>query len=492
MEMKFEETMCRHLSCAVDQVQCQEQTQEVRLPDSMPDIGRVLGTWGSVIVRSKEWRGSGMTVSGGVMAWVLYAPEDGSEPRSMEVWIPYQLKWDFPETRHDGAIFVSPRLKSIDARSTSARKLMVRANVCARGQGLETTETPIYNAREVPEDVQLLRAVYPMELPCESGEKMVEIQEEPEGLVAEKILRYDVTPYVLEQKVMVSRLVFRGKVNVHIVYLSDGKVHTWDCELPFSQFADLDREYGSSANGDIQMMMTNMEVEQAEGRLQVKCAMAAQFVIFDRQMVEIVEDAYSPVRAVQLQKQQLQLPARLDVRTETANFRQNIHASAEKIVDAVCYADHPARRQNGDQVQFAISGMSQVLYYDETGSLQCGTGRFQQDVTVASDAGAAVDGSIDGNAMVQVNPGQELEVDGNMMLRLTAQAGEGQWMISALELGEKTEPDENRPSLILRRFGDVSLWAMAKESGSTVEAIRKANGLTEEPEKGKVLLIPVS
>ena len=62
----------------------------------------------------------------------------------------------------------------------------------------------------------------------------------------------------------------------------------------------------------------------------------------------------------------------------------------------------------------------------------------------------------------------------------------------AAELGEEREPDGNRPSLILRRAGNQRLWDIAKESGSTMDAIRKANHLQEEPAPGQMLLIPVS
>ncbi len=43
------------------------------------------------------------------------------------------------------------------------------------------------------------------------------------------------------------------------------------------------------------------------------------------------------------------------------------------------------------------------------------------------------------------------------------------------------EPDPARPSLILRRTGEGGLWELAKACGSTVEAIRSANGLEAEP-----------
>ena len=81
-----------------------EQTQELRLPEGMPGAAQILGTWGQVILRGKEWRGDQAACNGGVMAFVLYAPEDGSGPRVLESWIPFQMKWELPDNAPEGTM----------------------------------------------------------------------------------------------------------------------------------------------------------------------------------------------------------------------------------------------------------------------------------------------------------------------------------------------------------------------------------------------------
>ena len=81
MELKFEKAGCACLETVLQEIQNQEQTQELRLSDDMPDIGRVLAVWGQPILRGKEWRTGQAIASGGMIVWVLYAPEDGSEER---------------------------------------------------------------------------------------------------------------------------------------------------------------------------------------------------------------------------------------------------------------------------------------------------------------------------------------------------------------------------------------------------------------------------
>ena len=154
METMFYKNPCPCLRKVASQVQEQEQTQQLRIADAMPDIGRVIGCWGQIVIRSKEWRGSNMSVSGGVMAWVLYAPEDGTQPRHVDAWIPFQMKWDLPDTQRDGAICVIPQLVSMDARTTSARKLMVRANISVLGEALEPCEPEVSVPGQLPADVK--------------------------------------------------------------------------------------------------------------------------------------------------------------------------------------------------------------------------------------------------------------------------------------------------------------------------------------------------
>ena len=64
-------------------------------------------------------------------------------------------------------------------------------------------------------------------------------------------------------------------------------------------------------------------------------------------------------------------------------------------------------------------------------------------------------------------------------------------MVTGVELGQRKTPDPNRPSLILRRAGESCLWDIAKASGSTMEAIRRANGFAGEPAPEQMLLVPV-
>lgn len=495
MELQFGKTTCRCLNRAAREVRNEELTQEVRLPDGMPDVGRVIAAWGQVILRSKEWRAGTASVSGGVMVWVLYAPEDGSDARCVDGWIPFSLKWDVSDADREGAIRAMPLLRFVDGRAVSPRKLMVRAGVAAMGDILYPVDVELLQAEEVPADVELLTRTYPVRLPQEAGEKTFLLDEDlilPDP-APEKILCYTVQPELSDKKIMAGRAVFRGNGNLHLIYrCAEGKLHGWDYELPFSQFQDLERESEGEKLLDGDMAVTSLELEQQEGHLRLKCGMVFQYVVDGICMVELTEDAYSPNRTVEVHTQELNLPAILDQHQQIVSAQQTIPAQQGQVVDVSFLPDFPRQRREGDEICFDLPGLFRVLFYGEDGSLQAASARWEGNDTLKAGEDSKIHSLVAPMGKASALSGAEgMELRSQLGLSTVATSERGLPMVTGLTLGELRQPDPDRPSLILCR-NDGNLWALAKRCGSTVEAIRRANNLEEEPEGNQMLLIPVS
>lgn len=499
MELQFNKSSLSCLQRVACEVQNQEQTQEVRISDGMPDIGKVLGAWGQALIRGKEWRTGGANVSGGVMVWILYTPEGGGEPQCVETWIPFQMKWDFPETRQDGTVTAACLLRNVDARSISARKLMARAGISVLAEIYAPDEVELCQPGALPEDVCVLKKSYPMCLPKEAGEKPFALDEEltlPGSCPGiGKLIRFEIQPEILDQKVMAGRVVFRGAAIVHIVYQGeDGRFHSWDFEVPFSQFAELERDYDQDATVRVLSAATSLELELAEeGRLHLKAGLTGQYVIYDRPTVELVEDAYSPNRTVVPQIQELRLPAVLDTCTQMLHAEQTAEADGTQVADVTFYPDHPRRSYASDEVTLEVPGVFQMLYYDREGNLQGQNARWEGSWSLNADSSSDVNAAAWPSGRPQAAlGGGTASFRGDARVEVVTTQQQGLPMVTALELGEKMEPDPGRPSLVLRRATKDGLWDLAKRSGSTVEAIQKANHLQGEPEEGQILLIPVS
>ena len=498
MELKFETAACRCLRQKVFEVQNQEQTQEIRLPDGLPDIGRVLCSWGQVILRSKEWRSDGMNASGGVLVWVLYVPDDGSGPQCVDGWLPFQMKWDFPETQQEGTILLQPLLRSVDARTVSARKLMVKTNVGILGEALEPCEEQICQYGESPEHIQMLRQTYPLRLAMEAGEKTFVLDEEltmpdscPEAV---KIVRYELQPKLLEQKVMAGKVVFRGNGMLHILCQGpEGELFYWDFEIPFSQYGDLEGDYSQDAGARMVAAVTSLELERTDsGSLRLKCGMVCQYVVSDQIMVEVAEDAYGINRKVVPSFENLRLPAILEDRSEKFNAELSAEFECGKVLDVSFLPDHPRIHRAGDQVNGELNGTFQLLYEDRGGVLQSAARRWEAAWPFLGDGNCAVYMETSGTETgVAVMNAVGVTMRGGVTVSARTVNQQNLNIIAGLEVGEEEQPDFGRPSLILRRTEGERLWDLAKACGTTVAAISQANQLQTEPQQGQLLLIPI-
>lgn len=498
MELQFSGNMCRCLEAAVREIRSTELTQEVRLTDGMPDIGRVLASWGQPILRTKEWQNDQICVTGGIMVWILYAPEDSTQPRCVDAWIPFQLKWDLYEMKREGPIRVSPLLRFVDSRGISARKMMVRAGIAAMGEALIPMDAAIYSPDEVPEDIQILRHTYPVRLPREAGEKTFLLDEDltiPAGSApVERLLSYTFFPQLQEKRVAGDKVIMRGSGNLHAVYrCPEGRLHTVDLEVPISQYAQLEDTYGTDAQADVQMGVTSLELDQNDAsNLRLKCGLVAQYLISDRLLAELTEDAYSPCREVQLKTEELRLPAIIEQRMESIPVQQQLPGVLGEVVDAAFLPDFPRQTRAGDRLMLDTPGQFQILYYGEDGSLQGASGRWEGNLQIPADEESRMDILVQPQWKVQSVPGTaELSVSTKYRMLMNTTADRGIMMVTGLELGQMQEPDPTRPSLILCRAQGESLWNIAKRCGSTVTDIRRANRLDAEPEENRMLLVPV-
>jgi hypothetical protein len=309
----------------------------------------------------------------------------------------------------------------------------------------------------------------------------------------EEILTYRIQPQLTDKKVLGNKIVFRGNGNLHILYRSEeGQIHSKDFPLPFSQYAELSQEHGSDAVADILLAPTGVEVElDDEGQLHLKSAIVSQFLILDKQLIEVVEDVYSLGRAVEKEMAELKLPAVLERRSENFYGEQSIASDGGNVVDVSFLPDFPRQMYRDGNVELTFPGTFQVLYYGSDGSLRSGTARWDGSANLDADESVRIF-AIPSPAEIQTSGnGSQIQMRSEFPVEIITTAGQQIPMVSSARTGDLLPADPNRPTLILRRAGESRLWDIAKSAGSTVDAIRRANNLESEPAPQQMLLIPI-
>ena len=159
--------------------------------------------------------------------------------------------------------------------------------------------------------------------------------------------------------------------------------------------------------------------------------------------------------------------------------------SPKEIVYTRVTAAFPVRTENGASENICV----RVLYRTQRGSLSS----MSRVLTLTFESGGTTGMTLPetarfgevyaaaGDGAVELRCPVELSLDAADVSELT--------YVSQMELEERDTADETeRPSLIVIRLGEESLWTVAKKFGSTRELIESANPGPVNP--GDLILIP--
>ena len=186
------------------------------------------------------------------------------------------------------------------------------------------------------------------------------------------------------------------------------------------------------------------------------------------------------------------MPMVLDRVKQTMEAEASMQLDVAEVLDVTFMADQPAQFREGSGVLTQLNGCFQALYYDMDGQLQCKTENWsgEWDLPMDEDAEAQILLCSMGQGNHSI-AGDGIRVTATANLEAVSVSSRGLPMTVGLNMGDQKAKNSDRPSLILRRPGECSLWELAKTCGSTMEAICKVNQLSAEPESEQMLLIPV-
>lgn len=469
----------------------QEQTGEINIPETLPELGRVVDCFGTVLVRERTVDSGSVCVSGGIQCGVLYVPAGEEGLERLELYLPFTVTKKIP-TEPGTLLFYWGWLRSVEARFVNDRKLLVRADLASELTLLSPAELILEQPERVPKGLILRTETFPMRLPLCAAEKEVRIADEvlmpEEGKGMDRLLKAQCSVELGERRIVGERAVFSGELRLRVLGLSEaGEPFTWSGAVPFSQYADLDRAYAEDGSLSIQPILNHMEIDtdgQPDSRrLLVNLSFTCQLLLWGELPVTLTRDAYYLEGICKPEWQLCELNPCLDaVRTELDQSIE-LPAEAAELLDWSCFPDRVSAPRGAAEARGSLG--IQLLYYDQEHRVQGRLLRRELRLTRQAEP--------DTDWRCILLPGTELLGQGRQ-LTLPLRA-EQRWCQSAAlrnlrDVELIPQPRENGPSLIVRA-GIGELWDLARDNGSTVRAIQTANELEETClSRERLLLIP--
>ena len=479
----YDKRLARISTCA--------ETADSIVPDTFPDIGRVVCAYGTTAVKDQTPQSGRLLISGAVQVTVLYEPENGGGLRCLSVPVSFAHIEECEGLDAEAVCAVDCHAAAVDAAAVNSRKLSVSVQLCFAIEGYCKTECEVTETVDMPQ-IELLSTMQTVTLVDHAREYPITIlddvnMQDASGL---SLLHTSCMMRTSECRAMHGKVVLKGEASVQCLALQeDDAVRVLTSSTPFTQILEMpDAEEGDAVGAQITVREADCRLE-ADGLLSYTVSAHAVIALRRTKAVRRIDDLYLPGKSLRLQEDKTMLHSMPPVvpfsaeATETLQTAQHV----SHVVSASAYCCGAKRSAEGD---LQITAATQILYLGDDQRL-CALQRMLP-LTMSCTAVGEV-------SQIELSARASSAGEKGMLLAVTASgmaAAEERCPfrhITAVEMEERQQ-NNSGVTLLLRYVGpEQQLWDIAKDCGTTIEAIRRANELAAETASvsDTMLLIPI-
>jgi hypothetical protein len=353
---------------------------DIIVPDTKPDIGRILLLDGDVYTGNPEVIQDKVLVNGTMRFKILYIcddPEQGIKSINTSSGFSYGL--DIPDSRQGMKSRVKCGIEHIDYEIVNSRKINVKTILNVAGKVEDEWEQQLVNHLEGIEDAQVLRSSYAVNNYAGSGESVFTVKESleiPSGKPSiREILRSDVKISDRDYKIIDNKIIASGQLGISTLYAADdetGSIQFMEHELPFTQTIELPgiRE---DMSGNVEFVVRDWAFEAEEDSdgelryLSAEVALGLWAEGFYRSNIELVTDAYSPNVRLGIEKESFNFEDTVAESRSQVTLKDNIFIEEgfpeiAEIFNIVCRPGISEYKLEEDRIIFEGTVNSKILY----------------------------------------------------------------------------------------------------------------------------------
>ncbi len=481
-----------------------EQAAETVVPDTMPDVERVLCAEGTVIIKGKEVQDGRVSVTAGVAATVLYAPEGGGKTCVLGAALPIELSLDAPGVTQESIPVAMLSVTAVEARMLNPRKLLVRAVVAANVECYVHTELKFCDGieGEGAESVEAQTDGCTISPVVCVREKTFVVSDEyrlqPGQPALGEILWHGVDIVAGSTRSVGSKLVFTGTVRLALLYESaeTGEPVPAGFETEFSQMLETDGEL-SSPDCSIYSLLTAEYVEPGtlsggERGITAEFHLVSQAVCTDSIRISCVTDCYSNSRELEVERSECEMGCVQRRSTVRSAVHESLPASpaAQTVCRVICRTGTASCEGGTLKCPVFVT----VIYMGADGAVYSVSRRLNAEAPAElgeNEYAALVRASCAECGAAPSAGGLDVRLLIDFELLAVRKLCISQ--IESIICGEPLDAAELPSVTVIRAVKGQSLWALGKKYHSTAKLIAAQNGLEDaECVEGRMLIIPTA
>lgn len=478
---------------------------DIIVPDTKPDIARVLLLDGDVFVTGCDSGTDRVVVSGCIGCKILYISDDETKSvKGIISNIPFSYTMDIQGVRNGMKCRAKGIIEHMDYTLLNGRKINVKTILPISCKVYDEIEREFSSSIAGIEDIQVLKDTVVLNSYLGSNKVNFIIKEDldlPSSKpTINEILRNDVKVSGKDFKVAEGKIIVKGDIGISTLYIADDETRSMqymENELAFTQFVELeDVDEDTDVDVDYDLIDYKIDaVEDSDGELRnIRAEIALNIYVNGKchRTVEILSDAYSPKSKITLEKQQLSLDEIFSQNRSQLVIKDTIdlnecNPEVAEIFNVLCKCNISENRVEDDKIVIEGSVENNILYLanNEDQPVFC----YKKEIPFKHEVDIrGISNKMKADISLEVEHCNYSMISSNQVeIRAVVGIGtkvETKKIVPIINKANENMIDEKKllamPSVIvyITQIGD-SLWKIAKKYGTTVDNLMKINRLTE-------------
>lgn len=485
---------------------------EVIVPDYMPDIMRVIETGGCVCIKDKAISNNSITVTGDVLYYVLYMPEESETIKSIRCKNNFKYTFEGIGTTSEDKAIIQADLIHSDARPVNSRKISIKGAVSLTVCAYSNTELEVTTGIKTEGDFEVKKNKAPIFFAnciTSKGTVLSEELEIPQGNPPIVDLLFStVSIFEKDIKTVSNRIIVKGTALINTLYISDEAtccIQSMEHELPFSQILEggnIDENSSVCLNMNVSSFNTSVKNKSNSDNnaIGVDLGINIDATAYMCKEVEILTDAFSPGYMLEMSPKEVNIErliedARIPVTVKEALTVDSNMPPIGKIV-RVSAKPYIASNVISDG-SVTMNGALEVcaVYTDQTDGTSLNTLQRTIPVTLSRNIIAGLENIKSDVSIIVSSISYNINMSGELELRAVCdicfKITEEEHLATMTSIKATEKNEKNPPSIVLYypNKGE-NLWDICKCHSVKISDLKAANNIKDEMIcDGKMLFI---
>lgn len=475
------------------------------VPDSKPDILNTICTSGVVSIYKKEVQDDKVRLDGSINTYIIYMP-DGTEDqvRGLNTNIDFSENINVSNCKEGMNVISDVKVKSIEGKVLNGRKISIKSTLEINLKVYMQDGVEIINEIQNADNVQILKEDLKVNSLVGQGETKIYAKDnitiDNMDNLAE-ILKTQICLIDKDVKISYNKVLTKAEAEIKIMYLTeDNRIGNITYKIPVVGFIDI-TDVAEGNLCDVNYEIKNMVIKpnsQEEHSIYVEIEIGVMCYVYEEKQINLIQDMYSPIQKIDFEKKQIMTMTDKQCVKNMKQIREKVNVKdieGLNLIDVDIMPNIINENKINTKILYEAELAVSFIFENSKSQIIVKEAKIPFEYTIENLQNgellnANCDMEIKNKDFILQDGGDiscniDIQTDANLYRSASINA-----IDSIQENGEREEQDYSIVIYIVKKSD--TLWNIAKEFGSTVDAIARVNGI-ENPDQiypGQKLYIP--